>query len=443
MTPLAMLLVCSPAFADEGSDWPQWRGPNGTGETAAVAPVTTWDRETNVRWRTPLPEAGNSTPIVYGDAVFLTQPESEENRRSLLCLDLETGEERWRRGAAYDAKEPTHRTNPYCSASPVADEERVIAWFGSAGLICWDHAGEELWRRDLGKQTHQWGYGSSPILYGDLCILNFGPGAREFLLAVDKRTGETVWRVNALVDDEERALSGPENDGGANDFGRNDDRAERLRGSWSVPVLAEIPRPDGQPKDQLILTLPRRVASFDPASGERLWVCGGGAPLAYASPMIVGETVVALGGYRGAALAVNATGEGNVTATKRLWQTPKGGGWLGTGVTVDGTVYVADMGGTLHALDAETGETLWRTRTAGSTWSSVTRGGADRLFLLSKEGATTVFAPNKERFEEIAVNRLAESTNASVVIARNTLLLRTDEALWAIGRPDDSTAGAQ
>ena len=238
--PCFLLATLSATTAVAEDNWPQWRGAAGTGKTNAVAAVTRWGPDTNIRWRTTLPEAGNSTPSVWGGKIFLTQPLSDVNQRAVMCFHRQSGKELWRRGVTYNENEPTHRTNPYCSASPAVDDSLVIAWFGSAGLVCWDHNGKEIWRRDLGKQVHQWGYGSSPILYEDLCILNFGPGNREFLIAVEKATGKTVWKVEAWEDAEERKLSGPENDGGANDFKRSDQRAQRLRGSWSTPVITTI-----------------------------------------------------------------------------------------------------------------------------------------------------------------------------------------------------------
>ena len=228
-------------FASHGSgedaNWPQWRGPDGSGKTSAADVVTHWGPDQNVKWRLELPEAGNSTPVVFGNRVFVTQPLSESNERSLICVDRHTGREQWRRSVVYEQQEATHRTNPYCSASPATDGQRVVAWFGSAGLVCWDLDGKELWRRDLGRQEHMWGYGSSPILHGDLCILNFGPGNREFLIAVDlSQPARLVGRSTRWTTRPNVPLSGPENDGNANDFTSDKERSERLRGSWNTPI---------------------------------------------------------------------------------------------------------------------------------------------------------------------------------------------------------------
>ncbi len=422
--------ICSLALASTctGGDlnWPQWRGPDGSGKTSASDVVTEFGRQTNVKWRIDLPEAGNSTPVVWGDRVFLTQALSETKERALMCVDRQTGEERWRRGVVYTAEEATHKTNPYCSASPVTDGKLVIAWFGSAGLVCWDVEGNELWRRDLGRQEHMWGYGSSPILHGDVCILNFGPGNREFLIAVDKNTGETRWKVDSLDDTTERELSGPENDGSANDFSSAKQRGERLRGSWNTPIIVQV---DGHP--ELVVALPRRVSAFDPLTGDLLWTCGGGAPLAYASVMESDGVIVALGGYRGASLAVRAGGRGDVTATHRVWHKPKDIGWLGTGVAHQGAIYICDMGGVIHCIDVNTGDVLWKDRSeGGGTWSSLTQTADGLMYLLTKSGTTTVFRPDREGLEKVAENELNETTNASVVVAGSDLFVRTDQALW-------------
>src|SRR5207244_12688258 len=142
------------------------------------------------KWKVELPERCNSTPIVWGPRIFLTQPVG--TKRTLMCLDRKDGKTLWQAGPEWTAPETTHQTNPYCSSSPATDGERVVAWFGSAGLFCYDFTGKELWHRDLGPQMHIWGNGTSPVIHGDLCYLNFGPGERSFLIAVNKKTGQTV-----------------------------------------------------------------------------------------------------------------------------------------------------------------------------------------------------------------------------------------------------------
>lgn len=427
------LATASPSFGND-SNWPQWRGPAGSGKTTTNSVLTDWGPDQNVKWRVELPEAGNSTPIVWGNRVLLTQPLSDSKQRALICLDRESGRELWRQSVTYAEPEASHNTNPYCSASPVTDGERVIAWFGSAGLICWDLDGKELWSRDLGRQEHMWGYGSSPILHGDLCILNFGPGSREFLVAVDKKTGETRWQVGSLDDAAEREFSGPENDGNANDANSGKDRSERLRGSWNTPIIVEV---DG--RSELVVVFPRRVSAFEPSTGKQLWTCGGAGPLAYASPMESDGVIVALGGYNGASLAVRAGGRGDVTATHRLWHKPRDGGWLGTGVADEGAIYICDIGGVISCLDVQTGDELWKQRSdGGGTWSSITQTADGLMYLLTKSGATTVFRPDRDSLVKVSENELKETTNASVVVAGNDLFIRTDQALWSLAAPQRS-----
>src|SRR6266542_3589784 len=166
--------LVDPAVAE---NWPAWRGPLGTGVCLEKNLPLHWSTNENVRWRVPLPERGNSTPIVWGQRVFVTQAIEQDGRRTLLCFDRADGKRLWQQGPTYPEKELTHETNPQSSSSPVTDGERVIAWFGSAGLFCYDKSGRELWHRDLGPQRHIWGSGSSPVLHGNLCVLNFGPGA--------------------------------------------------------------------------------------------------------------------------------------------------------------------------------------------------------------------------------------------------------------------------
>jgi len=187
---LALIAFC---VRVDAANWPAWRGPTGMGICEEKNLPTHWSQTENVKWRVVLPEPGNSTPVVWGGRVFLTQAVGD--RRTLICFDRADGKLLWQQGVTAREKDPTHATNPYCSASPVTDGERVIVSFASEGLFCYDFAGKELWKRtDLGRQIHIWGGASSPVIHGEICYLNFGPGETTYLLAVDKKTGRTIWK---------------------------------------------------------------------------------------------------------------------------------------------------------------------------------------------------------------------------------------------------------
>src|SRR4030095_264330 len=217
------LLIVAATLSSNAANWPAWRGADGNGISADKNLPLKWNATENVKWRVDLPERGNSSPIVWGDRVFLTQAVSADNRRTLLCFDLETGKQLCKAGATYAEREQTQRDNPYCSATPVTDGERVIASFGSAGLYCYDFAGKELWHRDLGKMNHMFGNGASPVLAGELCVLNFGPDEKARIVAVNKRTGETAWEAAAPKaepgDNQQRGFGGGQGRGADGDRG--------------------------------------------------------------------------------------------------------------------------------------------------------------------------------------------------------------------------------
>ncbi|HAB17372.1 MAG TPA: PQQ-binding-like beta-propeller repeat protein, partial [Verrucomicrobiota bacterium] len=178
------------------SEWPSWRGPHQDGTTTESKFPVSWSREKNVKWRMELPEPGNSSPIVWGDTVFITQALDDGKERTVMAFDRITGKRLWQKGVKYDATDPRHKTNPHCAASPVTDGERVVVSFASAGVLAYDFSGKELWRADLGKQVHEWGQGSSPVIHGDQVIVYHGPGEFSTLYALDKRTGQTRWKVS-------------------------------------------------------------------------------------------------------------------------------------------------------------------------------------------------------------------------------------------------------
>jgi len=407
------VLLTSAATA---GNWPAWRGPEGTGVATEKNLPLRWSTDENVRWRAPLPERGNSTPIVWGRRVFVTQ--AVEQRRTLMCFGRQNGKLLWQQGPTYAEKESTHETNPLGSSSPVTDGQRVIAWFGSAGLYCYDFDGKEIWHRDLGPQKHVWGWGSSPMLHGDLCVLNFGPGVPSFLIAVNKQTGQTVWQV-----DEPNADTGEKKPG--------QDKPSWV-GSWSTPVMIKAGS-----REELILSWPRRVVAFEPKTGKELWTCAGLNPLAYTSPLYDkdGSIVVAMGGFMGMSLAVKAGGTGDVTESRRLWHHPKTKQRIGSGAIYDGHIYILNDPGVAECFELKTGRLIWEERLKGpaaksDNWSSLVLAD-DRLYAINQGGDAFVLRASP-KFEVLATNSLGETTIASMAVSDGEIFIRTHKALWCI-----------
>src|SRR4051812_20644139 len=375
------------------ANWPQWRGPAGTGVTSEKNLPLNWSTNQNVVWRTPLPERGNSTPVIWNNRVFITQAIEKEHRRTLMCFDRKQGKLLWQKGVTYPEKETTHETNPRCSASPVTDGEHVMASFGSAGLYCYDMEGKGVWHRNLGKQTHIWGNASSPVIQGDLCYLNFGPGERTFLIAVNKRSGETVWQHDEPGGDSGEKKPGQEK--------------PVWNGSWSTPIFPSV-----NGREELILSYPGHVAAFDPKNGREIWTCAGLNPLSYTSPLYSDGIVVAMGGFGGMALAVRADGEGDVTATKRLWHHPRTKQRIGSGVIAGDHIYILDDPGLAECIELKTGKVLWEKRLQGpattkDSWSSMVLAG-ERIYVINKGGDTFVLKADPN-FEVLATNSIGET----------------------------------
>jgi outer membrane protein assembly factor BamB len=402
------------AVASAG-DWPQFRGPHGNGYADGQRFPIQWSPQRNIRWKTPLPQPGNSSPIVSAGRVFVTCAEDQGRRRSLYCLDRADGRIVWVQTVPFDRVETTHKTNPYCGSTPAADGKRVVVWHGSAGLYCYDFAGQELWRRDLGEFKHIWGYGSSPILRGDRVIMNCGPGQRVFVTAIDLQTGETLWETDEPV----------EGDGSYND-------AKKYVGSWTTPVIAHV-----NGRDQIVCTMPTRLNAYDPDTGTIVWTCGGirgpRGDLAYSSPMIGEGFGVACGGFMGPAIGFRLGGSGDVTETHRRWRVERNPQNIGTGVLIGDYVFKANAGpGTLQCIEAATGEQRWQERAAGGNhWGSIVYA-AGLLYATNQQGVTQVFRPNPEKLELVAANALDEASNSTPAFSDGRIFLRTFEHVYCI-----------
>ncbi|MCB1061843.1 MAG: PQQ-like beta-propeller repeat protein [Verrucomicrobiae bacterium] len=410
-------LLLAPAAA-KAEPWPTWRGDlAGSGSTHETGLPTEWGEEKNVRWRIDLPEAGNSTPIIHDDKVFVTQPVTDTKWRGLMCFSRKDGSLLWKNGVTYDKEERTHRSNPFCSASPATDGKLVVAVYGSAGIAAYDFDGKELWHRDLGAIDHVWGNSTSPVIHGDLVIHYHGPAKNAVLYGLNKQTGETVWQWNEPV-----WKPGKRTDG------FKDSDGEGVIGSWSTPILVNT----GE-RDELIMSFPMEMKAFDPTTGKELWTCSGLNPLVYTSPVYEDGIVVAMGGYFGNSIGVKVGGNGDVTGSHRLWQEVRHNGGIGTGLIKDGYYYYHDSGGVVYCDDIKTGKTLWKDRLpgAGKSWGSFVRSG-DLIYTLSQAGDTVVFKASPEQFEVVAQSKVGEETNASLAISDGDIFLRTHEGLWCL-----------
>ncbi|HZZ76865.1 MAG TPA: PQQ-binding-like beta-propeller repeat protein [Gemmataceae bacterium] len=419
---LALVAACTFSAIAAADNWPAWRGPTGQGQSSEKSLPIKWSAKDNVRWKVALPDTGSSTPVIWGDRIFVTQASDKTwppkaagglavaKKRSLFCFDRADGKVVWQKDVIYPELEATHPTNPYCSASPVTDGERIVVSFGSAGMYCYDFKGSELWKRDLGKLEHIWGNASSPILYKDLAILWAGPGDRQFLIAVNKKTGEKVWHHDEP--------------GGADGL----KKGSAWIGSWSTPVIANV---DG--KDQLILSVPKKLKGFDPATGKELWSCDGLGNLAYTSPLVANGIAVAMSGYHGPALAVKLGGTGDITKD-RLWHHTKGiPQRIGSGVIVGEHLYMLSENGTPQCFEIKTGHEVWKAeRAPEGAWGSMVHADG-KLYIAGRNGTTMIFAASP-KYELLATNKLGEHTDSSIAISNGELFIRTYKNLWCIGK---------
>lgn len=408
---LSLLILVSVRDLMAG-DWAAFRGPRGDGKSEEKSAPTTWSPDTNIRWKVALSSEGNSSPIVSNGRVFLHIASDKGRKRGLVCYDRTDGNKLWTHAVEYANVDQTHKTNPYDASTPVADGKRVVVWHGSAGLYCYDFEGNEIWSRKLGEVNHFLGYASSPIIYDDKVLLSFGPGVNQTMLALDLRTGETIWKTD--------------------EPGGNAVQTPREVASYSTPIVVRV---DG--KNQILNSMPTRVVAYEPADGKIVWTIGGipgQQDLVYTSPIIAGDIGIAMGGFRGPRLGFKIGGSGDVTDTHRLWHIKnRNPQRIGTGVFVDGHIYTANVGpSTIECMSPQTGEIKWQTRTpGGDTWASIIYV-AGHLYVTTQRGTTHVIRPNSDRLELTASNELGETTNATPAISDGELFVRTFGHLYCI-----------
>lgn len=413
----------------QAAPWPSWRGPNLDNTATDAMPPLEWSATKNRKWRVELPEAGNSSPIVWGNRVFVTQALGDGKRRTVMAFNRADGTLMWQEGVSHEAEDPRHKTNPHCSASPVTDGERVIASFGSAGIVAYDFSGKQLWRTDLGPQRHEWGQGSSPVLHGDQVLVYHGPGPGSALYALDKRTGSKLWTVELKeVQPAERFDGFKGQNNGA-------------MGSFATPLVVKAGG-----REEIILPVANRLRAFAPKTGKELWSSGGMNPLVYSSATFGEGVLVSMGGYFGSVIHIKPGGEGDRTGERLAYQQRMTRHTIGSPIIKGGHVYLSVTDGYAQCLKLSTGELVWEERlkaTGGdpATWASMVLSG-DRLYVPNHSGDVLVLraAP---KFEQLAVNSVGELSNSTLALSDGEVFFRTQSGLWCFGEQNRPGASAQ
>lgn len=397
---ILLLLVLVPAARAE--NWPRWRGPDGNAVSGESPLPVQWNSKQNVRWKTKVPGEGFSSPIVWEDRVFVTSALEKGTRRIVHCLDRKSGKILWSSELAHKGPEVAWRMTGHAAPTPVTDGKRVVAFFGNAGVVCYDFAGKRLWHRDLGEFDSELGLASSPVLWRDrLLLVCDHDGDRftsfdSFLIALNSETGKDVWKTE-----------------------RRD-----LKRSWSTPILA--PGKDG--RQELIVNAQDELRAYDPETGKPLWQVADLGGWVAPSPVFGHGRVFATSGKNGPVLAVKPGGKGEV---KPDWRHAEGGPYVCSPVLYGDYLYVPDEQGFLACYHALSGKQQYRERLGGKFYASAVAGDG-KLYLTNADGITFVVKAGP-KLEVLAKNALEEYTLASLAVSAKELFLRTEHHLYCIG----------
>lgn len=395
-------------------DWPWWRGPARDGVSAETDLPIQWTSSKNVLWKSPVPGRGHSSPSVWGDRVFLTTADEQSRQQIVLCYDRNSGRELWRRVAFSSGLMRKHSKNSYASGTPACDGRRVYAAMindGALRVVAVDWDGKISWRRAAGDFTSEHGYGSAPVLYRSLVIVLGDNLSGSFLAALDRETGNVVWRTA-------RPTTG-------------------RHGSYATPVVAKVAG-----IDQLLVTGMGVTSSYDPATGALIWECAGPAEVTANTVAFSDELVFASGGFpENEILAIRGSGTGDVTGTHVAWRAQQGMTYVPSPVYHDGRLYIVNDDGIVSCYKADDGEQLWQNRLSGAFSASPVLAGG-HFYATNEDGVTFVFKTEPE-FEIVAANDLGGGGMASPVICGRQIFLRTGRGLYCIGKKAVQTARVQ
>lgn len=419
---LLVAIPCiSPAFvrADGNpASWPRFRGPNGTGVAADADIPVRWSEKKNLLWKVAIPGQGNSSPIVWGERLFLQTATADGKDRLLLCLDSRTGATLWSREIP-GSKAHMHPKNSLASATPATDGERVYVplWDGAkVDLHAYDFRGESVWTYPLGSFTSQHGPGTSPIVYGGkVFIANDQDGTANFV-ALDAKSGKLVWEAPRRA----------------------------YRACYSTPFLLERP----ETPVELIVASTGGITSYDPQSGHENWNYHwtfDGMPLrTVASPLYASGLIIANSGDGGGArqtVAVRVGGKGDISRTHLAWEKKKAFPYVPTMLVYGDHLFLVNDNGVAACHAVRTGDVVWSERLGGNvTASSILIDG--KIYTISEDGTVYVYraAPT---FELLAKNSVGEDVFATPAVANQRLYIRGKTHLFCIGQPSEGQRSAR
>lgn len=433
---LALAVPTSMAFGqstkEAADNWHQWRGPEANGVSRTATPPLEWSETKNIQWKVAVDGDGSAVPIVWGDRVFvltavdtgkadpsLPAPEDQPKERSnpfnvknpntsfaytVICLNRETGQEIWRDVAIEKIpNEGVHNDNDFASASPTTDGEYVYCWFGSAGLFCYDFNGKRVWAKQLGEVAigARLGEGCSPVLHDGKLIVVRDCRDQSYIVVLDAKSGDEVWRQNR-------------------DEGNG----------WATPGVV---RHSG--KTQIIMPGTNAIRSYDLATGEVIWQCSGLTNNCIPCPVVDGDVVYCMTGYKGhKLLALPLSAVGDITGSdKILWTREQGTPYISSPVLYDGQLYFNKFWhNILTCVDAKTGDTLIENTRLPSTDIYASPVGANGHVYITDRTCKTLVLKRSKKLEIVSRNKLDDRMDSSAAMAGDQLFLRAARHLYCV-----------
>lgn len=411
-----ILAACS-VISMAADNWPQFRGPDGTGHSDAKDLPTEWSETKNVIWKTPIHDRGWSSPVIFGKQVWLTSASKDGKQLFALCLDKDTGK-LIRDIKLFDVAQPqyAHPFNTYASPTPVIEQGRVYITFGSPGTAAIDtKTFKVIWERRDFECNHFRGSGSSPVIFRDMLLMHFDGSDHQFVVALDKRTGKTLWRTERSIDFQDLDKNGkPAAEGD-------------LRKAFATPHVVQL-----NGRWEMISLGAKAAYSYDPFTGKELWRVEERGQHSASTRPVLGHGMIfyPTGFSNGQLYAVRMGGSGLITDSHVAWRVKRGASNKPSILLIDDLIYMIGDTGIATCVEAKTGEIVWQQRIGGEYSASPVYADG-KIWMFSEEGKTTVIKPGRT-FEKLAENNLDDGFLASPAIAGKAFYLRTRTHLYRI-----------